>query len=222
MITVMRMRHFLAGALLLGATNCLAQTTSKNPQNSQFSLGPVVSFGHSWVSNLPGTQPFNFSPAVGLAAMYSANEHWGFGSKLLFSSEGYRQTFDYPNYHSEMTVRPMYLRIPLEATYFFGNYGDKVRPKIYAGPSVGFKLGETHSQSGDPLPPTEYFNYNEDKFGDVDAGITTGLGANVRLSRLTWLNLDAGYYHGLTDVHTNSDYNGNRNFRVNVGLLWGL
>jgi hypothetical protein len=218
----MNMRLFLAGAFLLASTTTFAQTATRTAQKSQFSLGPVVEFGHSWVSNLPGTQPFNFAPAVGLGMMYSANEHWGLGSKLLFSSEGYRQTFDAGAYHSEYTVRPMYLRIPLEATYFFGNYGDNVRPKIFAGPSVGFKLGEHQTTSGDPLPPTEYVNYNSDKFSSVDIGLTTGIGANVRVGKLTWLNVDAGYYHGFTDIHTNSDYNANRNIRMNVGLLWGL
>jgi hypothetical protein len=153
--------------------------------------------------------------------MYSANQNWGLGTKFMISSEGYRQRVTVGNQQSELTVRPTYLRIPIEATYFFGKFGDKVRPKIYAGPSFGVRLSETHHTSGD-YPLSELVAVKGDQFSDFDAGLTAGLGANIRVGRLTWLNLDGGYYHGLSDVHVDNDFNGNRNLRFNVGLLWGL
>lgn len=219
----MALRQLLAGAFILASTSCFAQATSGKATASQVSLGPVVSLGSSWVSNLPGSQEAIFSPAFGLGLMYSASEHWGLGSKLMVSSEGYRQNFDWgPGYHSEATVRPTYLRLPIEVNYFFGEYGDRVRPKIYAGPSLGARLSETVRYSGDPLPSNEVIRTDGHNFSDFDAGLTFGAGANVRVGRQAWLNLDGGYYHGLVDVHADNDFNANRNLRLNVGMLFGL
>jgi outer membrane protein W len=107
--------------------------------------------------------------------------------------------------------------LPLQVTYFFGKFGDRVRPKVYAGPSVAVRVAEQQFYDGDDL------NLDEDLFSRADFGITAGVGANFRLSRLTWLNVDAGYYHGFVDVIPNAnDFNGNRNLRLNVGLMWGL
>lgn len=223
MTFTMTMRQLLAGACILASTSSFAQSTSNKATASQFSLGPVVSFGSSWVSNLPGNTEGLFSPAFGLGMMYSASEHWGLGTKLMVSSEGYRQNYDWGNgYHSELTVRPTYLRLPIEVNYFFGNYGDKVRPKIYAGPSFGFRMSETQKFSGDPLPQGEFVRTDGNAFDDFDAGLNMGVGANVRVGRQAWLNLDGGYYHGLADVHVNEDFNANRNLRLNVGMLFGL
>lgn len=214
-----------AVAVMLGMSAAVAQKTNKDKLASHLSIGPVVSFGHSWTSNVGEKVRFKPSPAAGIGLVYSRNEHWGLGAQLLVSHEGFKQQLgtnlvgqpieDGPS----GSVNPVYLRLPLQVTYFFGKYGDKVRPKVYAGPSVAVRVDEVRYFDGESM------NTANDTYGRADFGLTAGLGANIRLSKLTWLNLDAGYYHGLVDVipeANNDKFNGNRNVHVNVGLMWGL
>ncbi len=189
---------------------------------SHISLGPVVSLGHSWIhdANVNGNK-FKFAPAAGIGLVYSTDEHLGFGAQLLVSHEGFRHEFPTPVATGIRTVNPVYLRLPLHIIYFFGKYGDRVRPKIYAGPSLAYKVDERHYYGSDEakalLSP-----YSQPKlYKDFDAGISIGAGANVRLSSATWLNLDAGYYHGLASAVEGYGFK-NRNLRLNVGLMWGL
>lgn len=189
---------------------------------SHISLGPLVSLGHSWVHEpLQTDNKFKFAPAAGIGLVYSTEEHLGFGAQLLVSHEGFRREFPTIAGTGIQTVNPVYLRLPLHVIYFFGKYGDRVRPKIYAGPSLAYKVDEQHYYGSNeaetllaPYSPTKFYR-------NIDAGLSIGLGANVRLSRATWLNLDAGYYHGLVGA-VEGYGNKNRNLRLNVGLMWGL
>lgn len=214
-------KMILSAAAILLAGAAFAQKKANDKLASHLSIGPVVSFGHSWVSNFDNLR-FKPSPAAGIGLVYSKNEHWGLGVQLLASHEGYK--YEVPNGRGGTTigsVNPVYLRLPLQVTYFFGKFGDKVRPKVYAGPSVALRVAEQQFIDGSDV------NLDEDIFGRGDFGLTAGGGANIRIGKLTWLNIDAGYYHGFIDVIPesatgNNDFNGNRNLRLNVGLMWGL
>ncbi len=196
----MRKYFFSATLLLTSAAGGFAQASQKGKTfASHISLGPVVSVGHSWVSNIPGDRDFKFSPALGIGLVYSRNENWGFGAQMLVSHEGFKQELKLSNNEvADVTVNPVYLRMPLHAIYFFGDYGDRVRPKIYAGPSMAVRVDETHHYSNESMRPADGSPAAADQFSRFDAGLSAGLGANVRLSQLTWLNIDAGYYHGLS------------------------
>jgi hypothetical protein len=221
----MKKTLILCAATLLTAIGANAQSSSARKSGASYiSLGPVVSLGHSWMSDLgDGDAHFKFSPAAGIGLVYSRHEHWGFGGQLLASHEGFDKEIMLSNgQQTRFKLSADYLRMPLQVTYFFGHYGDRVRPKIYLGPSFALKLGESTQQSGATLNPDES-NMLPSGVRDFDAGLNAGVGLNVRLHGATWLNLDAGYYHGLTDVL--QDYGGsntNRNLRLNAGLMWGL
>lgn len=213
----------LCSFALLAAGSATAQSDRKSGA-SYISLGPVVSLGHSWVSGLgDGDAHFKFSPAVGIGLVHSHNEHWAFGAQLLASHEGFDKDIMLSNgQRTEIEVSADYLRLPLQAIYFFGHYGDRVRPKVYLGPSFALKIGESTQQDGPALSPEEN-NSLPTGMRDFDAGLNAGVGLNLRLHGATWLNLDAGYYHGLTDVLENyGGNNGNRNLRLTAGLMWGL
>lgn len=204
-----------------------AAAATTHAQSSYLSIGPTAALGHSWVRSVPanGDRNFKFAPAFGIGLMYSRYHHWGFGTGLQISHEGYKADYRLRNGDKvDVSVNPVYLRMPMNVTYFFGRYGDRVRPKIYAGPSFALKIDEKNWGSDDGRT-VEGNMANSDDFRNWDAGINVGTGANIRLARYTWLNLDLGYYHGLVDVmknDANGDFNANRNLRVNVGLMWGL
>ena len=74
-------------------------------------------------------------------------------------------------------------------------------------------------------PYTETTAYNKDNnFRMFDAGVNAGAGVNIRLMKATWLNLDIGYYQGLTDAvrEAAGNYNTNQNLGINAGVLFGL
>ncbi len=188
-----------------------------------FSIGPVAGLGASRISNMPGNERVKLSPSMGVGFVYSKDAHWGWGSGLNVSLEGYKTDIG-PN---TISVTPSYLRMPMRVYYFFGDYGNAVRPKLYLGPTVGLKVNESHSMNGAISNGTDVasgYVVNDDMFRTFDVGFNTGAGVNIRLVKAMWLNMDLGYNMGLIDAvkDAGGSYNMNENLRFNAGLLFGL
>ncbi len=203
-------RMMIVLALATGAT-------AVNAQN--LSLGPTAGFGHAWTNSDNGGVDGRFHPSynVGGKLVYSFVSHWGISADVKFSSEGETLGLDKDN---KFVARANYIRIPLQGIYFFGDYGNKVRPKISVGPSLGFLVGGESKQ---------YVNGNEtnvvktkDLAESFDLGLTGAVGLNVRVAKATWLNADIAYYHGLMDVAKANVDSKNRNIGVNVGILFPI
>ena len=190
----------------------------KTPIAEYVSIGPVGGFGCSWVSNMGGTNRFNPAGNIGIGLVYARNEHWGWGTQLTLSSEGY--SVDYNKYNAYSM--PLYLRLPVRVYYFFGDFRNTVRPKLYLGPQIGYKVAENDNLNG-------YYSdvamaRNTGNFRTYDFGINGGAGLNVKLANATWLNLDLNYYQGLTDAVKDAAGNSNMNINLgfNAGLLFGI
>lgn len=184
---------------------------------SYISLGPIGGFGHSWTSNM--NNRFKPSAHLGIAMIYSRFEHWGWGTELTASHEGYSTAIG----NQTFTYAPTYLRMTPKAYYFFGNYGDNIRPKIYLGPSVAYKVAEDRYVGGPNNSDIRYTDRGSYMINDWDLGVDVGAGVNIKVAPYTWLNLDADYYHGLLDVtRMNGMNNMNRSLRANVGVMMGI
>jgi len=205
--------------LLLGLA-MMALVEAKAQTNQYLSFGPVAGLGGSSVANLNGDSRFMPSGYLGVGAIYSRYVHWGWGAQLVVSSEGYKMQDPAGNI---VTADPMYLRLPLRAYYFFGNYNSVVRPKIYLGPSLGLKLSEIDNISNDNGRDL-YMTENRNNFRTFDLGVNAGAGVNIKLAKATWLNLDLGYYQGLLDAVKDpaGNYNTNQNLVVSGGVLFGI
>ena len=201
-------------ALLVAACSVNAQKFKKN-----VSFGPIIGLGHAWMTGLQGDKEFKFAPSAGLTLVYSAGEHWGFGMDAKFSREGVKLNPPLPGTVS--TINAHYMRVPFKAMYFFGQLGDKVRPKIMAGPSLGFLVGgkQTLEVNDETIAEVK----SKDILNTFDIGVNSGLGLNMRLTRNTWLNTDVTYYHGLRDIRKNGVFDWkNRNIAWNVGVAFGI
>jgi outer membrane protein W len=188
---------------------------SVNAQNLSF--GPSVGIEHSWIT---GTKDLEFKPgfSVGGVLTWSATPHWGFGGDIRVSfMEGVRTSFQTAEKEEHYKMNATYLRVPLKATYFFGEYGQKFRPKIYAGPSFGYLLGGETTVSNSTLETK-----TKDLLNDFDWGFIAGTGFNYRLKSNTWLNIDLAYTNGLHDVTKAGGYQANRNVSVNAGVTFPL
>lgn len=177
------------------------------------SFGPTVGIGHSWTSSKGSLdRRFHVAPSIGGKLVYSFISNWGLSADVRFSGEGQTIGEDKDN---KIVARANYIRIPLQALYFFGKFGDEFRPKVSIGPSFGFLVGGQNKRydDGDVINKTKTKNVAE----GFDFGVMVAAGFNYRLAKSTWLNADLGYYNGLVNVPKNGDGK-NRSIGINIGI----
>jgi len=189
---------FVIGFLLFGAGLTNAQI------GDQTSIGPRVGVNFSNVSNIDGSETLT-GLVVGLTSTYSISKSTGFTVDLLYSGEGY--TLD------ESEHRLNYLQIPILFDLFFGELGERFRPKVYAGVTPGFLLNaKVNSEE------------KKDFYNGFNFAVTGGLGFNYRVGNRIWLNTDLRGFLGLSDIRQEplGDKNANNNIQLSVGLAYGL
>ncbi|MEO7309186.1 MAG: porin family protein [Chitinophagaceae bacterium] len=206
----------VAAAVLLAVAGVKAQNVS---------LGPVASFTHSWVTGTDGMErEFNPGFKAGLTLTYSINPHWAIGGDLLYSLEGVKVKKTVLATTYTTTAHNDYIRVPLKVSYFFGELGDRMRPKLYLGPSLGFLVAsntrvktENGSTSAETKTETKA-NYNK-----FDLGGMVGAGFNYRVGTATWLNFDLNYTNGFSDITKDDNtFSSNRNIGVSLGVAFPL
>jgi len=175
------------------------------------SIGPIVGVS---IANFRGdkasignTTDWKPGLTVGGFYTYASKSGFGFSGQVLFTQLG-AQVFNKSN-----EINLNYIQVPLLATYFFGKYGNKVRPKLFVGPSLNFLVG-AKDKDGNNLNPDS----NNRVYNPFDLGITFGGGVNIRLKDKIWLNLDARYGLGLLDVSADNNKMMNSNWGINAGL----
>lgn len=169
------------------------------------SVGPLLGANYSSISEANNGERL-LGLSAGIFANYSINEKIGLNLKALYSQMGIASSV------SDDNLRLNYLQIPLTGVYYFGQIGDKFRPKVFLGPYVGFLL---NAKNGDIDI--------KDSFNSIDFGGQIGLGFNYSLKERTWLNVDLGYSTSFTDVYSANNVNGQNNaLFLNVGLSFPI
>ena len=185
----------------------LATGVTNAQVGDQTSIGPRVGVNFSNVSNIEGSKSLT-GLVLGLTSTYSISEATGLTVDLLYSQEGYTL--------SDVDLRLNYLQIPIYFDLFFGQLGDKFRPKVYAGVVPGFLLS---AKNGDAKVDNDFFN-------SVNFAVSGGLGFNLRVASRVWLNTDLRAYLGLNDIRDKSlqdgDKNANSTIQLSLGLAYGL
>lgn len=203
--------------LILISSVCCALVLFSQSSRAQdnLSLGVTGNFGHTWMKDDYSNQ---FKPAlgIGMRLVYSASEHIGIGGDLKFSAEGAKREAG----AADINTNLHYIRVNPQFLYFFGDYGQAVRPKIFVGPSLCFLVGGKIKTTADNVSVTAD---SKDYYKSFDLGALVGAGVNYRISPGMWLNVELGYNHGLLD-QTKSDGNTayNRNLTAGVGITWGI
>jgi len=194
--------------VMLVVSMFLLGTGISNAQvGDQTSIGPRIGVNFSNVSNVEGSKSLT-GLAIGLTSTYSISEATGLTVDLLYSGEGY--TLDGNDLHLN------YLQIPIYFDLFFGQLGDKFRPKVYAGFAPGFLLNVKNND----------VKVDNDNFTSVNFALTGGLGFNYRLASRVWLNTDLRAFLGLNDIQKESfrtgDKNANNTVQLSLGVAYGL
>lgn len=234
------MKKIFIGLLILSGlgNNVSAQMNNNAKASSEFqqffTVGPRLGLN---VSNLSGVNDIKAKAGltVGAFMLYSFQEHFGISADVLYSMEGAKFT-DLNNIgnvstKTENNIALGYLRIPLLANVFFGEYGNRFRPKVSLGPSVGLLLSAknkfksvTNNSSTDVITIEDKDNV-KNNFKSVDLGAVVGAGFNYRLAESVWWNFDLRYYIGATDINDRplvSNTIKNNSFSVCLGLGIGL
>lgn len=210
------MKNFVMTAVLTAMT--LFGFTQSN------SLGINAGFGHSWLKNYDDIQ-FNPHGNFGASFVHSTRTNFGFGADLKFSLEGGQEEYSALGTRVQHTTDLNYIRVPLKAIYFFGKYGQKVRPKIYAGPSLGFLVGANDKSVNMDNGNVFSDRKSDDDYHNFDIGLNAGIGLNYRLVKNTWFTTDLNYYNGFKNIRqaTGSLPRAtNNNIALNVGVNWGI
>ena len=186
-------------------------------------IGHTASIGNSWLSNGDGFTPgyddqqLHVSYGIGMRMLASIHPNWGISSDIKFSSEG--GTFGREASDARMVYRANYLRHALQGVYFFGERGNRVRPKLSVGPSVAiFAGGKTKLKDAGTENMPEMKSKNI--FKTWDFGLTGAAGVNIRLKESVWLSAEGAYYHGLTNANDlSSQKMHHRGLGFNIGLM---
>jgi outer membrane protein W len=189
--------------VILTTILCSVAFLSINAQS--LSIGPMIGANSSSISDVENGERL-MGLSAGIFANYSINEKIGLNVKALFSQMGVASSV------SDEKFRLNYVQIPLTGVYFFGQTGDKFRPKVFLGPYVGILLG---AKNGDVDI--------KESFKSVDFGGQVGLGFNYSLKERMWLNVDLGYTAGFSNVFDTEIIEGKNNaLSLNVGLSFPI
>jgi len=186
------------GLLLFGVSLTNAQI------DDQTSIGPRIGVNFANVSNVDNSESLT-GLVIGLTSTYSINESYGLTVDLLYSGEGYKV--------GENEQRLNYLQVPILFNRFFGQLGDKFRPKVYVGLAPGFLLNAKVND-----------NKVEDFYNPFTVSVVGGLGFNYKVANRIWLNTDLRGILGLSDIRDEplGDKNASRNVQLSIGLAYGL
>ncbi len=213
------MKKAILSMMVLAA---LTATKTNAQVKDNLSFGPIVGFGHTWNSYDYGTgidKKFKPSLNIGGRLVYSATPKLGFGLDATYRTEGVK----IKSSSLETTSNTDYIRLDPKIYYFLGKYGQAFRPKIGVGPSFGFLVGGKtkyeNTSGGTALPESDA----KDAYKGFDFGVSGLIGFNYRLKSKTWLNVDAVYNNGFTDITkaTNTSPQ-NRSLFLNVGVTFGI
>ncbi|MBX2951459.1 MAG: PorT family protein [Leadbetterella sp.] len=188
-------KSILVCSLIFAVNSLFAQTTT--------SIGPMIGFNSSVYKGDITTEKWK-SPDlnVGLFLNHSKNDRFGIRLEALYSSMG--TAFN----NSSEVVKAGYIQIPVYGVAYLGRKGAPVRPKLMAGPYIGFLTNTGGTK----------VNLDKDNYNKVDFGLKAGAGANFRLSPKIWLNTDLYYGLGLADLYKSDTDVFNNSWGLNVGV----
>ncbi|MBK8623875.1 MAG: PorT family protein [Saprospiraceae bacterium] len=199
----MTKKVYLAAVFLL--------VTGISAKTQTLSIGPLAGVNLMTISDtnspkiLPGLM-------AGIFGNYSINEHFGINAKLMFSQMGTGTDI------SDDIVRLNYIQLPVSMVYFFGNNGNTIRPKIFAG-LYGSYLLQARDNNGNDI----VFPNGNDVYVKPDFGAQIGAGLNFIIRPRTWLNIDAGYSTGFNSiVDVEGTKNRNNGFQISAGVSFPL
>jgi outer membrane protein W len=206
-----------------------------NVFGQQASAGIKAGANFSSLSNVDAAKTLTGLTAGGFF-VYSIVEHFGVSADVLYSGEGAKFSNQYSTasqvVNTETNLRLNYIRVPLLANVFFGQLGDRIRPKICLGPNFGFLMSVKNKTTvttleGNVLNEETTTVKDKNGYAGFDLSAIVGAGINYRMNDKTWLNLELKYNVGATDVNEvkplyTTDAVKNKGLAIAAGIAFGL
>lgn len=202
------MKKYLLG-FIISTSFCLAATAQ-----SKFTLGPTAGLGYTTIKNTSKSAG-KLAAGFGAALVYNLSENFGIGLDGKYSIQGERTRLNDISYTRSLN----YLQFPLKAIYSFTSFNDRIKPRVFAGPSFGLLVGGKTKLATADNDVKVY--WSKDLYKTFDFGINAGGGFGYQLDDYTTLSADLSYYNGLSNLLKDSHAR-NRTLLVNFGVNFSL
>jgi hypothetical protein len=208
--------------IVLGSAFMPSVATAQKAGDMTF--GVMAGVSYATVSQDPEQGDIDLSYKVGLVAGaflgFQVNNVFSVEPQAFFIQKGSKVKGTGSNSSLEGSVRISYIEVPLLGKFWFPVSDSQVKPFIFVGPAVAFKVGCT--LEGEILSVTGSEDCDKTsvvKIKSTDFGGTVGGGIQFRAGNQIVV-VDARYTHGFTDVNDsgNNQEIKNRAFMATVGL----
>lgn len=173
---------FIGFLLFFGANFMTAQA-----QNTSIGLRGGLNFAKISGDDVSPDTKSKLGVNFGALLTYSITSNFGITGELNFTGKGYKDG------SSDVTVGINYLEIPIYGAYYFGAADASLRPKIFAGPTVGILMTATAKGDDTDLDLKEFYE-------PLELGAVFGVGVHKRVGDGNWVCIDLRYNLGVTDI----------------------
>lgn len=208
-ITLLNSIIFIMG---LGITTTSAQPYQKEPLTWGLKAGISVS---DFYGNDADGSDARAGFSGGLFLNYRFNDYWALQPEVLFRTKGADLESGLTGENGPTEYELGYLTIPVLAKFYIP-VGSPLRPNLYAGPDVGFKLyGDANDRDID------------NQLKDTEFGLAFGAGLDYNLGSdpvqfIRTVGLDLRYTLGLTNIFDTPEESEARNGVFSAALFLGF
>ena len=212
--------------MLCGAFIPVVATAQKA---GDMTIGVMAGANYSKVSQSPESGDVTFDYKVGLLAGgflgIAVNDVFSVEPQALFSQKGSKVKGTGSNSSLEGSVRITYIEVPLLGKFWIPVSDPAVKPYVFVGPEVEFKVSCTAEGAILAVTGSEDCDKTngEIKLKSTDFGVTGGAGVQFKAGNQI-VRIDARYTHGLSDINDTGNNRSikNRAFAATIGLGWPL
>lgn len=196
------MKKTLIITILSLSAFCFQKASAQN-----YSWGVMTGVNASMVNKLVDNSKFKPGANAGIFVNYSNEGTTGIKAELLYSQMG--SAFKGNN----SILQLHYIQLPVYGVWYLNDKGNKLRPKLMAGPYIGALVGVSGSEN----PGNDYTKSNLKK---IDAGVKAAFGLNYKIRSRIWLNSELYFAQGLTNNfnETMGKTMVNQSYGLNVGV----
>ena len=198
-------------------------------KSGDMTIGIMAGVNYATVNQDPQSSEVTFAYKVGFVGGaflgIQVNDVFSIEPQALYSQKGSKVKGTGANTSLEGGIRITYIEVPVLVKYWIPVSDSQMRPFVFAGPEVEFKVSCT--AEGAILAVTGSSDCDktgtEIKLKSTDFGATAGAGIQFKMGNQD-VRVDARYTLGLTDINDTGDTRKikNRAFAATVGLGFPL
>ncbi|WP_222167300.1 outer membrane beta-barrel protein [Edaphocola aurantiacus] len=176
-------------------------------QKHQWTVGLQAQTGFTTVNNFYTKNDHFLAYGLGVQALCSINQHWQWGAAIQYSFDphsglvDFRDNRDAPFYY-HFTVKPHFLRVPVQIRHNWGKVSQKLRPYAYMAIIPGYHT----DKKGARVTYNSMDAYGEqwvrktNPYNRMEISIAAGTGVSLQLSSKLHLNTEIYFAQGMNNI----------------------